>query len=83
MQTMADIIEKFYNKNKNEIIETLRKFNVDEDKWKLLFKGFIFSLRSKDKKKNEQRLMLYQRYLKKYNFSIRENETIYYIESLD
>lgn len=78
MQTIAYITEKFYNKRKTELINDLKPYNA-EDKWNLLFKGFIFSLHSKDPKKNRQRFLLYKRYLGRYDFEIKEENGIYYI----
>jgi hypothetical protein len=79
METISKILGDFYNKRKEQIISDLKRFNVDEDRWNLLFKGFVFSLRSKDIKKNEQRLLLYKRYMSKYGFSVYEENGLFYI----
>lgn len=77
MKTIIKSILKHYK----ELMDFYEKYNVLKMKDKL-FKGYIFSFQG-DKRKSEQRLILYKRYLPS-DWSIRYNkyDNKYYLEKI-
>jgi len=75
MQTVFSIMLKFIEELKDKYAEFIEKYNLK------VINGFIFSFTG-DKMKNDQRLLLYKRYIKKYlpNSELNYKNGIYYIE---
>lgn len=76
MQTVIGIAMKFSESMANEMAELNRKFTLNID-IQDFFSGFVFSFVG-DKKKAEQRLNLYKRYIPA-GWSLTCNDGIYYL----